>query len=622
MYTTSDTTSDEVLPATTLPTDDYSRPPLKTSSLHNCLQDTHPVGRMAYTSGGTNGQVHERVDVFICGSGSAGLSTATWLARYGVRCKIVDSRSGPLDWGTADGIQTRTTEIFESFGIEDQLLREGFHNLEVAFYNPVGKEGAIERTRSVEASYQGLSHLPRLILSQARVHDMLLGAMKRFNDQDVDYGYTVQSVKINEAAAKDPHAYPVTIVTEKDGKEEIFDAKFALGCDGAHSTVRKSLGIKLVGDGSDSVWGVMDFIPRTDFPDTRKLTVIQSKSGSVLNIPREGGFMNRFYMELPEGTVAKEVKLEDLQETTRQIFYPYQIEFAETVWWSTYKVGQRVAERFTQSNRVFLAGDACHTHSPKAGQGMNVSLQDGYNIGWKLASFLKGQTEIDILRTYTTERQKVAENLIEWDKNWVKSIASKGKDQGGVLDANNNIDFSEIWVKARPFTAGLTIKYDDSILTRANGSLQSRAKNLKVGMRFPSSPVIRFCDAFELQFLKAFPSDGRWRIVIFAGDIRQVAASRRLSQVFNISTSWAPLLIYQLGKYLFSEHGPIQKYTILGSDIDSFIEVLVLLSGERLTTKQEQIPQAFWPETGKWRVRGRTHSHHIFELSDQILRLT
>lgn len=246
--------------------------------------------------------------------------------------------------------------------------------------------------------------------------------------------------------------------------------------------------------------------------------------------------MNRFYMELPEGTVAKEVKLEDLQETTRRIFHPYQIDFAETVWWSTYKVGQRVADHFTQSNRVFLTGDACHTHSPKAGQGMNVSLQDGYNIGWKLASFLKGQTSIDVLKTYNTERQRVAENLIEWDKNWVKSIASKGKDQGGVLDANNNVDFSEIWVKARVFTAGLTIKYDDSSLTRAKGSLQSRAKNLKVGMRFPSSQVIRFCDALELQFLKALPSDGRWRIVIFAGDVRQIAASRRLSQVIDIST--------------------------------------------------------------------------------------
>ena len=183
---------------------------------------------MAYTSGGTNGEAHEKVDVFICGSGSAGLSAATWLARYGVRCKIVDCRSGPLEWGTADGVQTRTTEIFESFGIEDELLREGHHNSEVAFYNPVGKEGAIERTRSAEASYKGMSHLPRLVLSQARVHDILLGAMKRFNGQDVSYGYRVQSVKVDEEKAKDPNAHPVTVLTEKDGREETFEAKFTL----------------------------------------------------------------------------------------------------------------------------------------------------------------------------------------------------------------------------------------------------------------------------------------------------------------------------------------------------------------------------------------------------------
>lgn len=82
------------------------------------------------------------------------------------------------------------------------------------------------------------------------------------------------------------------------------------------------------------------------------------------------------------------------------------------------------------------------------------------------------------------------------------------------------------------------------------------------------------------------------------------------------------LLIYQLGKYLFPEQGPIQKYTTLGSDIDSFIEVILLLSGERLTTKQEQIPQCFCPEVGKWRVRGKTNPHHMLAPSDNTFRLT
>ena len=170
----------------------------------------------------------DRVDVFICGSGAAGLSAATWLARYGVRCKIVDSRSGPLEIGQADGIQLRTTEIFESFGLVEDILKEGFHNLEVAFWTPGTQGGGVERKRSVPGAHQGLSHLPGIILGQPRIHDILLGAMKRFNGQEVDYGYNVMGVKVDKEKANDPDSYPVVVVTEKDGKEEVFEAKFAL----------------------------------------------------------------------------------------------------------------------------------------------------------------------------------------------------------------------------------------------------------------------------------------------------------------------------------------------------------------------------------------------------------
>ena len=172
--------------------------------------------------------MHHKVDVFICGSGSAGLSAATWLARCGVRCKIVDSRPGPLEIGQADGAQVRSVEIFESFGMVEELLRVGYHNVEVAFWNPDGKGAGVVRTRSAAATHPGLSHLPRVILSQARFNGMLLEAMKRFNGQEVDYGYKVLEVKVDEERANDPDAYPVAVVTEKDGKEEIFEAKYVL----------------------------------------------------------------------------------------------------------------------------------------------------------------------------------------------------------------------------------------------------------------------------------------------------------------------------------------------------------------------------------------------------------
>ena len=181
---------------------------------------------------------------------------------------------------------------------------------------------------------------------------------------------------------------------------------------------------------------------------------------------------------------------------------------------------------------------------------------------------------------------------------------------------------SEIFVKAEAFTAGLTITYDDSPITQAKGSSQDLAKNLIVGMRFPSVQVVRFCDGFPMQLVKALPSDGRWRIVVFAGDIRQDAALRKLDQV-----SYAPCLLvcvlsYQLGERLFSDNGLIQKYLPPKADIDSFIEVIVVLSGERLKIDQEQIPQYFLPATGRWRMRGSNTPIYFVWSANHIWRRT
>ena len=297
----------------------------------------------------------------------------------------------------------------------------------------------------------------------------------------------------------------------------------------------------MVGDSSDTVWGVIDIFARTTFPDIRKQVVIQSEAGTLIIIPREGGSLNRFYIELPQVTIAKNGTLEDLQTLARRCFQPYEIEFAETLWWSAYPIGQRLSDHFSKASRVFLTGDACHTHSPKAGQGMNVSFQDGYNIGWKLASILKGQMSPKLMDTYLIERQKVAEILINWDKIWAKQMTSLGKDAGGAIDADGNIDFSEIFVKAEAFTAGLTIKYDESPLTHAEGSKQHLATNIIAGMRFPSAQVVRHCDGYPMQLAKALPSDGRWRIVIFAGDTSQGAAFSKLDQA---SRTLLSVLVY------------------------------------------------------------------------------
>lgn len=271
----------------------------------------------------------------------------------------------------------------------------------------------------------------------------------------------------------------------------------------------------MVGDSVDSIWGVMDIHPRTNFPDIRKKCAIQTSKGSLLIIPREGGTMVRFYIELSSGTSVKEVVLEDLHATAKAILHPYELEIASTPWWSVYAIGQRLADHFTRDGRVFLTGDACHTHSPKAGQGMNVSLQDGYNIGWKLAAVLKKQATTELLSTYA-ERKQIAANLIDFDRAFAKSFSAKSKPAGEKL-------FSDVFVEAGKYTAGLATKYDASLITNPSGSKQSLAENILVGMRFPSAQVVRFCDALPMQLMKALPSDGRWRLVLFVGEVDDLA---------------------------------------------------------------------------------------------------
>ncbi|KAF2264742.1 phenol 2-monooxygenase-like protein [Lojkania enalia] len=517
----------------------------------------------------------KRTEVLIVGSGSAGIFAGVWLARYNIPFTILERRSGPLQIGQADGVQCRTVEIYESFGVSEELLRESYHVLEVAFWGK-GEEG-IERQSRAADTMRGLSHMPHVILNQARMNALMLGVMERGRGgKAIEYGVEVKSVEVDEEKARDPDAYAVKVVAERDQKEEVWEAKYALGCDGAHSIVRKSLGYNMIGDTTDTVWGVMDIFPRTTFPDIRRKCTIHSTAGNLLIIPREGGSMVRFYIQLPPGSHPKDVKLEDLQSTARKIFHPYTMDIAETFWWSAYSIGQRLADNFHKDYRVFLTGDACHTHSPKAGQGMNVSLQDGYNIGWKLGMVLSKQSKPSLLKTYVLERSKTAKDLIDFDREFARMFSSKEENPG---------EFSKYFVKSGRYTAGLTARYDDSELTDLKGSMQDMAKEITVGMRFPSAQVIRFCDCKAMQLLRAFQSDCRWRIVVFSGDIAMEKNRERLNK---LATALEALS---------------KKSTSSTADIDSLIEPILVLSSNFIGIEQEQIPKYFWPVTGKWKIR-------------------
>ncbi|KAI0860999.1 FAD binding domain-containing protein [Xylaria cubensis] len=524
------------------------------------------------------------VDVLILGGGSAGLCASVWLARTGISYRILERRPGMLVNGQADGVQVRTVEIFESFGISEELLKEAYHVLEDTFWSDDDDEGSgikgIQRTHCTPDTEAGLSHLPHVILNQARINALLTDEMVRASGAtNIEYGCDVRDVVVDSRLADDPEAHCITVTAVKNGVEQVYKAKYALGSDGAHSQVRKALGFKMVGDSSDEVWGVMDVYPRTNFPDIRKKAIIKSKSGTLLIIPREGDSLARMYINLSSGAVAaKDVTLAQLHEKAQQIFQPYSMEFAGTAWWSAYVIGQRLADEFHAHHRVFLSGDACHTHSPKAGQGMNVSLQDGYNIGWKLAAVLRKQATPDLLKTYVLERQKTAADLIEFDRYWSKLFSTTDKDgRGGITP--------ELFVKAGRYTAGLVTRYDDSMITAAATGQTSLAAKLTVGMRFPSAQVVRVGDAKTMWLTKALPADSRWHLLVFGGDIQDGDATKRLH---NLASDL---------------EGLIRTFTPPESDPDSIFNIILVVSSKRASVELDTVPEAFTPTTGKWKLK-------------------
>ncbi|KAI1811251.1 FAD binding domain-containing protein [Poronia punctata] len=556
------------------------------------------------------------VDVIIIGGGSAGLCAGVWLARNNISFRILERRPGRLTNGQADGVQVRTVEIFESLGISEELLKEAYHVLEDAFWAPDEDGRGIRRTHSAPDTAAGLSHMPHVILNQARINSLLTDEIDKCMENVIEYGCEVKDVEVDERDG-------VLVLAEKkkDGDDEgveevVYKAKYALAGDGAHSRARKALGIEMIGESSDEIWGVMDIYPQTTFPDIRKKCIIKSPHGNIVLIPREGDSLVRFYIELSSSSTnttntpssnsteekaatAKSITLPHLHLKAQQILHPYPLQIPQTTWWSAYHIGQRLASTFHVHQRIFLAGDACHTHSPKAGQGMNVSLQDGYNLGWKLASVLKGdvvaEKESLLLQTYVTERQGTARDLIEFDRYFSKLFSTTTTSGGG--GGGGGIT-PELFLKAGRYTAGLETRYKDSIITATatttteegggGGKSESGgeivAKGLTVGMRFPGKQVIRVADARHGPLTRALlvaAHSIRWHVVVFGG-------RGDLERLRKLSSNLKPT---------------IQKFTPSTSDPDSMFNIILVLSCKRADVDIEKIPDIFTPVTGKWKMK-------------------
>ena len=544
------------------------------------------------------------VDVLIVGCGPAGLTLAAQLAAFpDIRTCIVDQKPGPLELGQADGVACRTMEMFNAFGFAEQVLREAYWVNETTFWKPdPANRRNITRSGWVQDTEDGLSEFPHVILNQARVHDMYLDLMRNAPTRlEPFYERKLVEVTVDRAMAGEDGAFPVTARFDHNGGAETVRARYVVGCDGARSTVRKSIGLELKGDSANQAWGVIDVLAVTDFPDIRFKSLIQSAdAGSIVIIPREGGHLVRLYIEMDElaageRVAGRKITSDDVLDAARRILHPHTLDVKEIAWWSVYEIGQRLSDRFddvteaergTRRPRIFIAGDACHTHSPKAGQGMNVSMQDAFNLGWKLAAVLRGQARAELLDTYSSERQTIARELIDFDREWASILSAPVKSETNP-DGIDPAETQAYFVRHGRYTAGTATHYGPSLLTLA-GSEQQLATGFAIGTRFHSAPVIRLADGKPMHLGHAAKADGRWRIYGFAdeGDPMEEGAIRRLCAFLAESVD-----------------SPVRRFTTSGADIDSVIDVRAVFQQRHRELAIGRMPGFLLPETGRLGLR-------------------
>jgi phenol 2-monooxygenase len=319
-------------------------------------------------------------------------------------------------------------------------------------------------------------------------------------------------------------------------------------------------------------------------------------------IPRENGLV-RLYIQLSEikpdasgradrSKITPEVIIAAAQKTLA----PYKITYKYCDWWTAYQIGQRVGNTFHKHNRVFLAGDAVHTHSPKAGQGMNVSMQDTYNLGWKIGLCVRKVTPRSILATYETERKKIANDLIDFDHRFSRLFSGRpakdAADEAGISMA----EFKNVFEKGNEFASGLSVNYEKSLLvakpektagTEQNGTAESTQKSditeinkIKLGMRFPNFQVLNQSDARPWPLQQWLKSDGRFRIMLFAGNFKSETQRKRVETFCAALTEKSSFL---------------QRVTPAGAPIDSVIEILTVHSAPRREVELLDFPDLLHP---------------------------
>src|SRR5229473_2418997 len=351
-------------------------------------------------------------DVLIVGAGPTGLVLALWLARLGVRVRIIDKTAEPGTTSRALGVQARTLELYSQIGLADAVVERGRKGTAVNLW-VAGKRVAHAVFGDMGS---GISPFPYALIFSQDEHERLL--IDRLAETGVKVERQTDFLGFAETA-DGLHAR----LKRPDGTEETFHVVFLAGCDGAHSAVRDALGIAFPGGAYAHLFYVAD-VEGSGQAMNGEIHVGLDTTDFLAVFPLKGDGRARLV-----GTVREEgeQQQENLSwnDVSKRVMEWMRIDVKHVNWFSTYHVHHRVADHFRKGG-AFLLGDAAHIHSPVGGQGMNTGIGDAVNLAWKLAAVLHGRADVSLLDSYEPERIAFARRLVATTDQAFTGVTSSG----------------------------------------------------------------------------------------------------------------------------------------------------------------------------------------------------
>jgi 2-polyprenyl-6-methoxyphenol hydroxylase-like FAD-dependent oxidoreductase len=365
-----------------------------------------------------------RTDVLIVGAGPSGLVLALWLIKQGVRVRIVDKGERAVENSRALAVHARTLELYRQLDLADDVVADG-HQTEA--WN-LWSEGTHKTRVSVGEMGKGLTPYPFILVYPQDRHEKVLE--ERLNSLGVQVERHHELVDFTEhdshitARFRDPRKQTDPDPSKNDSDIETCEATFIIGCDGAHSAVRRTCEMEFEGGTYSHLFFVAD-VEGGGRPMNGEMHLGLGRSEVTLLFAYDRGRNARLAGVVDEKSLTKDISEATFEDVAPHITKAMGLKIDEVNWFSTYRVHHRMAGAF-RKGRAFLVGDAAHIHSPVGGQGMNTGIGDAINLAWKLAAVLQQRADISLLDSYEVERAAFAKSLLQTTDRAFNTIVSQG----------------------------------------------------------------------------------------------------------------------------------------------------------------------------------------------------